>query len=231
MIGEQLSQTDAPDGTTTTPPKPVRRKATRTKRRELVKAGVVIGGVAAATYVTPTLKGLGVPVALAVSGITLSKACTIALSITSINCSLVSGTSRSGTFKVSGQFTITNASSDCGACEILSVNMYLQNPALIPTGSKGCGKDLTDGLLSSYAGQTDACNTSDSNQVSVYGSGRPGTQMISAGCTSAQGPYNYCITYSGAEISPVRFTLEMTVYPTNAQQTGFQFKACDTASC
>lgn len=49
--------------------RPVRPLDRRTTRRDAVKAGAAVAvGVAAAGYVKPTLRGLGVPVALATSG-------------------------------------------------------------------------------------------------------------------------------------------------------------------
>lgn len=192
----------------------------RTRRREIVKGAVAMAsGVAAASYVKPTLKGLGVAAALAMSGGATSKACSIQLSITSIGCSPDNPVGTPGTYTISGTFDITNVSSDCGSCGVLTVDTYLQNLSEIPKGSRGCGADLTDGLLAHNTG-----STGGSNPIQVG-------SLIPAGCNSTTGPYTFSISYTGPAVGVVRFTVEMTIGPTNAQQTGFEFKACNHADC
>lgn len=189
------------------------RNETRARRRQVIKGAVAMaGGVAAASYVTPSLRKLGIPAALAASGgTTVIEKCSIDVSIPSSSVSCTKDITNN-TETISGTIEVKN-NSGTGVCPVASVDVYLQS-GNSPYGG-GCGQDTTTNQVGHASG-----NTGGSNPI-VTGTDLPSPDT--SDWTFSVSTTNY--------IGPVFITVEIVLTDQPQHNPGFFFKYCANATC
>jgi hypothetical protein len=196
----------------------------KTTRRQVLRRAAAVGaGVAAVSYVKPSLLPLGIsaPHAQAQPGIATLEEPPPPPSSTarcSIQISNFTATPNHANNTISGGFTVTNTSgvTNCGPCDISFWQITVQTGN--PPG--GCGADLTTNKV----GQKNNGNAANSG-----GSGTPISTSEVFACGEVKS-YTYIVDYTGEDVAHV-VTLNLDVEPSPQHpDIGAEspFKACAT---